>query len=114
MYCRGPWFLIFSFCTLSIFSICRAYEKVPWVYGSIQDISYIKNSSDEVETVYSLKLRSYSGISYSKISNYLQFKVYARGGTWDGINYRENSFNLKKDFEDKVFVLKKASGAFLI
>ena len=114
MYCRGLRFLIFFSCMLSLFSISRAYDKVPWVYGSVQDISYIKNSSDEVETVYSLKLRSYSGISYSKISNYLQFKVYARGGIWDGINYRENSFNLKKTLEDKVFVLKKVYGKFYL
>ena len=51
-----------------------------WIYGTLTEISYIKNNSNQVETALSFKLEKHFGLKPSEVINYMKFRVYSPGG----------------------------------
>lgn len=109
------WLKKFSVFFLLMFgTITYGSGSSTWIYGSLEEISYIKNNSNKVETVFSLKLEKYYGLNPSEVINYMKFRVYTEGGSWDGVEY-PLSVKFEKTLGEKVLIyLSKTSGKFYI
>ena len=106
-------FFLLSFC-VSAKSLNEFPVDSPWIFGEVNSISYLKNKSGGIETVYGFKVKKYSNLEPSDLHNYLQFKVYQVGGIWDGVKYFYNSEPLLVDGRDIIISLGKRNGKFYL
>ena len=78
-------------------------KQESWIYGTLTEISYIKNNSNQVETAWSFKLEKYFRLMPSEVINYLKFRAYSSGGVWDGVRYPAG-VKLPKKVGEKVLI----------
>jgi len=107
-------FILFSTSLFLSTFVCFGGDNNPWIYGTIDEVSYIKNNLNKVETVYSLKIEKYSGLKPEDVINYMNFKAYISGGIWDKIDYPSSIAITKKPGENVFFELQKVNGRFYI
>ena len=109
---------MFAFLLLSINASAKSLKEFsldsPWIFGEVNSISYLKNKSGGIETVYGVKVKKYSNLEPSDLHNYMQFKVYQVGGVWDGVKYFYDTEPLSVNGRDIIISLGKKNGKFYL
>lgn len=111
MNCLKKVFILFSILHCALLG---ADDSATWIYGTLEEVSYIKNNSNQVETVFNFSLEKHQGLKQSEVINYMKFRVYSEGGAWDGVNYPISMDITSSVGKGVLAYLSKKSGKFYI
>jgi hypothetical protein len=106
-------FFVFLYLLTSL-EVVSAETRSTWIYGTLEEVSFVKNNLNEVETLFYINIKKYSGLNPSEVINYMKFRTYTKGGTWDKVSYPSRTSMTKSLGESSLIYLRKKGGKFYI